>query len=172
VNVTVFSASTYDHREDWDLAYDLGRMLAQGGHHTINGGGPGLMDAVLKGAWEAGGSTTAIQLSKHQRHQSAFAVNQEIFHELQPRQQRLMELGDAYIALPGGMGTTYEVFEILAMKNTGKWVEKPLVLLSDYWLPQLSFLRLARERGLVPKEYLSFFHWAPSNEEALKRLQH
>ena len=104
MNVVVFAASRSPVQVDVNLAYDLGRQLALSGHRVINGGGPGLMDQTLQGAKSAGGETYGIRLEKQGRVHSECADQIEVFHGLWERQKRLISMGDAYIALPGGIG--------------------------------------------------------------------
>src|SRR3990167_3106322 len=96
----------------YKIAYETGQLLARGGYLTVTGGGPGLMNEVSRGAVEAGGKTLGICLNVVGRNHSNFLTTREVFDHLNLRQDRLISLADAFIGLPGGVGTLYEIFAV------------------------------------------------------------
>jgi uncharacterized protein (TIGR00730 family) len=169
--IVVFSGSACTDPGWMELAVKLGQSLGQSGYMTINGGGPGLMHLVLKGAKDAGGSTFAVQLGKHEREQSPFADETISFENLKPRQDELLKWGDAFVALPGGIGTFYEVLEILALKNTGFLRSKPLILLTHHYTPFLEWMQSGQLAGMVPDEWGEYFDFAPELSDCIRILK-
>lgn len=121
-----------------NLSYSTGKALAKAGYTTVTGGGTGLMDEVMRGAYEAGGKTVGICLVKEGRKQSPFIKERENYNTLAKRQERLIECGDAFIALPGGYGTLLEITEVIDRKKLEEINRKtPVVLLTSYFDPLL-----------------------------------
>src|SRR4051812_42450332 len=111
------------------VAYSTGKLLAESGLTVVTGAGGGLMNEALRGAHEAGGKTIGIGLNIGERKQSDFAKDITLFDKLHPRQDKMIALGDAYVALPGGVGTLFEVLNIIALKRIAEMpAGKPLVL--------------------------------------------
>lgn len=169
--IVVFSGSNSQRESDFLLAEQLGGELARAGFVAVNGGGPGLMDALLRGAKQAEGKTFAVQLNKHQREQSAFADDYTAFDHLRPRQDALREMADGFMALPGGLGTVYEVMEVLALKNSGQLHSAPLILLSDHFRPLVSWLESMCSYGMVSKRWRTFFAMAETVPEGVDLLR-
>lgn len=125
-------------------AHALGRALGSAGITLIYGGtASGLMGVVADAALEAGGTVHGvIQEGLHDRGLSHQRLTR---HEVQPtlrrRKERMVELADAFIALPGGIGTMEELFEVWAMNQLLE-ADKPIGLLNvdDFFGPLLAFV--------------------------------
>lgn len=156
----------------FSLAYKTGKLLAQAGFVVITGGGPGLMNEVSKGADEAGGKTIGICLKRQGQKRSKYLSEKHIYTQLRPRQEKLLSLGDGFIALPGGIGTLYEIVEIMGLKRKGEiTLNKPLILVSSYFHPLINELKRMYMEGFVEKELESFYFQASTAEEAVKVLK-
>lgn len=172
--VSVFAgAQVIKSREKYyfDLAYTMGKLLAEAGFTVASGAGPGMMDEVLHGASDAGGDTIGVVLDLGGRYRSTYAKDLSVFAELSPRQNKMITMGDAYIALPGGVGTVFEVMQVLALKRVGELPRsKPLILVDDYYsMLDGMFTRMAEELFLdEPAEGL--FSHAKTPEEAIAIL--
>src|SRR4051812_8453507 len=105
--VTVFGASKVGpESEEYQLGYELGRLLGQCGYAICNGGYDGTMEAVAKGVKETGGRTIGVLVeSLNHRATNPFIDEVEQTESLLYRLEKLVTLGDAYIVLPGGIGT-------------------------------------------------------------------
>ena len=169
--VVVFSGSSCADSDIMKLAEQLGAALAQENYLVVNGGGPGLMDLLLKGAKSVGGETFSVQLNKHRREQSPYSDHCISFSELKPRQDAMLKIADAFVALPGGIGTLYEVLEILALKNTGQLSQTPLVLLSEHYLEFIGMMDSYLASGMVPTRWKTYFSYAPGIEACLSILK-
>lgn len=154
------------------MAYATGQLLAGAGFTVITGGGSGLMDETLRGAIEAGGKTIGVALDFPGRKQSVYVHTSELFSTLGPRQNRLISLGDAYIALPGGIGTFYEVNTILALKRVNELPPtKPLVLVGSNFHPLNLILEQMEREGFVNSIVWSYFSIVQTPEEAIHILK-
>lgn len=102
-------------------ALELGQTLAQQGRSLIYGAGNrGLMGSVARSAAEHGGHVTGVNMTRFQNPQYMMSVNENIMTEtLQDRKLRMIQMCDACIALPGGIGTMDEIFEVLSMLQLG-----------------------------------------------------
>ena len=120
--VTVFgSARARPGDEDYRYAEDLGRALAKAGHAVITGGGPGHMEAVNKGAFEAGGQSigVCIELPREEK-PNAFLTRVVSFRYFFVRKVMFVKYTKAFVILPGGFGTLDELFEALTLIQTRK----------------------------------------------------
>jgi uncharacterized protein (TIGR00730 family) len=140
--VTVFGSS---RPREGDALYTsaraLGAELAAKGMIVCSGGYGGVMEAVSRGAKEAGGRTLAVTASFFQS-----SVNRWVDEEVRVKtwQQRLFELvkrGRGYVACRGGTGTLVELAVVWEMINKGAMKRKPLVVLGDFWQPVIERVR-------------------------------
>ncbi len=153
------------------IAHRMGELLAKNNFVTVTGAGAGLMDEALRGAFEAGGHTIGIALNFEGRKPSQYLTDSTVFEKLGPRQDKLIELADAYVALPGGVGTFYEIFNILALKRLKEIpAEKPLILVCDYYKGLQKMLRAMADEGFVEEKVFSLFSLVETPEEALASL--
>jgi len=121
--------------KNFALAEQLGRLLAESGFAIANGGYGGTMEASAKGAREAGGEVIGVTCSAFGRGKANEFVSREIVTtSLNERLDTLINIGSAYVVLPGGTGTLLELAFVWELKNKGFLGEdKPIILLGDYW---------------------------------------
>jgi uncharacterized protein (TIGR00730 family) len=93
--------------------------------------------------------------------------------DMRTRKRGLDENGDAYVVLPGGLGTMEEVLEILSFKQLG-FHKKPVVLLNTkgYWDPMLTMLERGFEQGFIQSHYRGIYTVASTPEEAMDQVVH
>lgn len=131
--VAVFCGSNFGATDAFaDGARALGRALGEGGITVVYGGTTkGLMGVVANAALDAGGSVHGvITESLHRRgHSHAGLTRHEITRTLRTRKERMIELADAFIALPGGIGTVEELMEVWTMNQLTE-IDKPVGLLN------------------------------------------
>jgi uncharacterized protein (TIGR00730 family) len=171
--VTVYASSS--ERIDpayMSIAEDLGRRIAARGWELVFGGGRfGLMGAVSRGARAGGGRTIGVIL----QHFIDKNVHCEASHELRSvadmreRKRGLDEAGDAFIALPGGLGTLEEVLEMLSWKQIGLH-GKPVVLLDalGYWQPLLRVFEQGFAGGFIQPHFRGIYGVARDPAEAVE----
>ncbi len=156
------------------VAERFGAMLAQQGSRLIYGGGKvGLMGAVANGCISKKGKVTGV-IPK-------FLVDKEIAHNrlnellvvatMHDRKKKMADLADAFVALPGGMGTLEELFEVLTWAQLGLH-RKPMVVLNvaGFYDSLLGFLDHATETGFISREHRQLVLTATTEEEALQKI--
>lgn len=154
--VTVFGSARF---QESDPAYALGRAtgaeLARAGFAVMTGGGPGLMEAANRGAKDWGGFSVGcnIVLPKEQHANPYLDVMVEFKH-FYVRKVMLVKYSNGFIALPGGIGTLDELFELMTLIQTAKVIDFPLVLMGrEYWQPLQSLLyALEQARTIDPAD--------------------
>ncbi len=134
--VSIFgSARIKPEEENYKKALIIARKLSENGFNILTGGGPGIMEAANKGARE-GGSTSIglnIRLPLEQKNNSYSDVTLE-FKYFFVRKVMFIKYAQAYIAMPGGLGTLDEIFEAMTLIQTKRIKPFPLILVgSDYW---------------------------------------
>ncbi len=119
------------------LAYETGKLLAQDGFAIANGGYGGTMLAAAKGASEAGGEVIGVTCSAFKGSIPNEYISREIDTvSLDERLDKLIQLGQAYVVLPGGTGTLLELAKVWELKNKGFLkADKPIILLGRFWKP-------------------------------------
>lgn len=141
--ITVFgSAKPQPGSTAYQQAQQLGRLLAQAGVTVINGGYTGTMEAVSRGATEAGGTAVGITCALFDSERDAgnpYLSRSVHAPDLLARLRHLIELGDGYIVLEGGVGTMLELllaWNLLALRT----VDKPCILVGAHWRRVLTAL--------------------------------
>lgn len=152
--VTIFGSSAPDPTSAaYKCAYELGRQIAAAGWVLCNGGYAGTMEAACKGAVEAGGKTIGVTCEPFGRPGANRFVRQEITTpSLLARLDKLVQLGDAFVALPGGTGTLLElalVWELLNKRLIPR--RTPLILLGDFWAPLIPLVLAEQPEALKPE---------------------
>jgi uncharacterized protein (TIGR00725 family) len=164
--VTIFGSSTPDPASPpYQTAYELGRRIAVAGWVLCNGGYGGTMEAACKGAVEAGGQTIGVTCDAFGRPGANRFVRREVSApSLLARLDKLVQLGDAFLALPGGTGTLLElalVWELLNKRLIAR--RAPLVLLGEFWAPLIPLVLAEQPEALRPE-------LAPDLDAAVKLL--
>ena len=150
----------------------LGRLIAEGGHTLVNGAGrTGLMAAATNACLEAGGEAVGVipQFMIDQGWQHKGMTRLVVTESMHVRKERMAELSDACIALPGGVGTLEELLEIITWKQLGLYM-KPIVVLNtqDYFSPLLRQLEQAVEQQFMSSLHATLWQVAATPEEALR----
>lgn len=170
--VAIFSGSSEGTGEYVELTKKLGQKLAENNFAIVNGGGPGLMEVIAKSVYENGGEVIGIHYEFEGRNPSKYNSETISFGELNARQQKIISLADAFIVLPGGLGTIFELIEVLAKKYVQE-IDKniPIILVSrKYWINILEMFETQIENGFMKKEILESFCVMESAEEIIAKL--
>jgi uncharacterized protein (TIGR00730 family) len=141
--ITIFGTSKAKEGDSaYALAYETGRLLAQAGFTIANGGYGGTMLAAAKGASEAGGEVIGVTCSAFKSSIPNKYISSEVDTvSLDERLDRLIQLGQAYVVLPGGTGTLLELAEVWELKNKGFLkTDRPIILLGGFWKPLVDLI--------------------------------
>ena len=151
--VTVFGSGRVRAGDSqYEQARALGAELAARGFCVCSGGYGGVMEAVSRGAKEAGGQTLAVTAEFFRSTANEWVDEQVRVKTWQERLFELVRRGHGYIACPGGTGTLAELAIVWEMLNKGAMARKPFAVLGDFWRPvvdlvsEVEFGR-ARHRG-------------------------
>ncbi|MCY1295935.1 Cytokinin riboside 5'-monophosphate phosphoribohydrolase [compost metagenome] len=139
----------------------LGRSIADHGLRLVYGGGTrGIMGAVASGVLSNGGEVTGIipefLMDKEATRHSLGQLNELIVTaDMHERKHTMFERADAFVAIPGGIGTLEEIVEIMTWAQLGRH-RKPMVFgnINNFWRPMLDLLQHMREEGFVHTAHL------------------
>ena len=157
-----------------EVATGLGELLAREGIALVyGGGGVGLMGLVANAALKAGGTVVGIiprfLLQREAGHPAlSETVVVETMHE---RKLKMFERSDAFVVLPGGIGTLEELFEVLSWRTLGLHT-KPIVIVDQggYWQPLAALLRGVVERGFAERTHLDHVAFVSDLKEVLPAI--
>jgi uncharacterized protein (TIGR00730 family) len=158
-----------------EAAQGFGKILAENGVRLIYGGGSvGLMGALAESVLEHGGHVTGIIpefLTKRERPRR-LAQELIVTRDMHERKRTMFERADAFVALPGGLGTLEELVEQLTWVQLGRH-KKPILIanISGYWGPLLALIDHMRAVKFVPPSLRVDFLVAKRVEEILPQLQ-
>lgn len=173
--VAVFgSARIAETSPYYTMATTLGRRLATAGFPLIAGGGPGIMEAANKGAFEAGGTSIGLNIKlQHESAGNSYQTHRLTFEYFFSRKATFFMHSAAYIALPGGMGTLDELFEVLTLLQTRKVPPAPVVLMgTDFWPGLLAWMsEHLLGRGLIAQADLDRIILTDDPEEVMRHIQ-
>ena len=126
----------------YQAAYEVGKILAKNKFTTITGGGPGIMEAANRGAFEQGGESVGINMRFGGRERANKYITKSIdFFFPFIRKLIITAPSKAFIFFPGGFGTLHQLFEILTLEETKKIEPIPTILFGrEFWQPLLDFI--------------------------------
>jgi uncharacterized protein (TIGR00730 family) len=175
MNITVFGGSQPKAGEaSYAEAYELGKQLALAGHTVLTGGYIGTMEAVSRGANEAGGHVIGVTCEEIERWRevkhNAWVQEERRFATLQERLNELVLACDAAIALPGGPGTLTEIALTWNLMVVASIPSKPLILTGAGWKSVMeSFYNSFN--AYIPLNQRTLLLFAPDIQSAVKMLE-
>lgn len=174
--VCVFgSARTPADTRYWTMAEQVGAGLSKAGFAVITGGGPGIMEAANKGAFEAGGRSVGLNiLLPQEQHPNRFQNLSLDFRYFFIRKLMFVKSSIATVCMPGGFGTLDELFEALTLMQTLKATPKPLVLMGRaFWEQMVHWLRdgLLAQQGYIAEIDLNLMHITDDPEECVSLIR-
>jgi uncharacterized protein (TIGR00730 family) len=172
--VTIFGSARMPLENKWcKEAEKLGKLLAKNGYTVITGGGPGIMEAANKGAYEENPSKSIginIQLPSEQR-TNPYVVKSKGFYYFFTRKVMLAASAQSYIFFPGGFGTVDEFMEILMLIQTKKMQKIPVILMGrNFWKPLIAWFEqtMIKEIKTIKPEDLKLFYVVDRAEDAMR----
>ena len=177
MKICIFGASGSElDPKYFEDARSFGNLLAEGGHTLVFGGGAhGLMGACARGAAERGGEIIGIAPRFFCEPGILFdGCTSFIFTDTMRERKAAMDReSDAFLVMPGGIGTLEEFFEMLTLKQLGRHA-KPMAILNTlgYYDELLRMLEKAADGGFMSRQCLLLFHLCASPGDALDQLLH
>ncbi|MFN2530457.1 MAG: TIGR00730 family Rossman fold protein [Pyrinomonadaceae bacterium] len=170
--ISIFgSARSHPEDADYRAARETAALLAREGFAVITGGGPGIMEAANRGAFEAGGLSIGcnIELPFEQR-PNAYQTRSLTFKYFFVRKMMFVKYSLGFIIFPGGFGTFDELFEALTLIQTKKIRDFPVVLFgSEYWTGLLNWMRdTVMPGGKISQHDMQLFHVTDSPAEVVE----
>jgi uncharacterized protein (TIGR00730 family) len=176
-SVSIFgSARTKPDNKYYLAAVEIAEKFALHGYGVITGGGPGIMEAGNKGAFEVQGKSVGlnIDLPFEQNHNPYIDAEHNLeFHYFFVRKVIFVKYSQAFVVMPGGLGTLDEMFEALTLIQTKKINRRPIVLFGkSYWTGLIAWIKdvmLEEEHNISPDD-LNLFIIVDSADEAVKHI--
>jgi hypothetical protein len=170
--VSIFgSARTQPGTPYYEMAVEIAEKLTKAGFGIITGGGPGIMEAGNKGAFQSGGTSVGlnIELPFEQHANPYIDRDKDInFNYFFVRKVMFVKYAQGFVVLPGGFGTLDELFEALTLIQTRKIERFPVVLVgSDFWNGLVDWIKekLLKEYGNISPDDLFLFEVVDSADE-------
>lgn len=141
--VTIFGSARFpENHKYYQLAFEMGKMLASNGYTVMTGGGPGIMEAAVRGAKTVRGRTVGCNIwIPEEQKPNNYLDKWLTFRYFFVRKVMLTKYSSGFIALPGGLGTLDELFEMATLIQTKKIAHFPIVLMGvDFWTPLIDFM--------------------------------
>jgi uncharacterized protein (TIGR00730 family) len=142
--ISVFGSARTSSRDPmYAAATALGAALAEAGFAVITGGGPGIMEAANKGAFEASGVSVGLGIElPFEQSINSYCDIEINFRYFFARKTMFLKYAQGFVVFPGGYGTLDEMFEALTLVQTRKVTQFPVILFnSAYWQPLIGWLR-------------------------------
>ena len=164
----------------YDAAREFTRLVSQGqqngdhSHVVVTGGGPGVMEAANRGAFDAGGRSIGLSIKLPGEPEPNPYITPELcfqFNYFALRKFHFVMRSAAAVLFPGGFGTLDELFEVLTLRQTAIKSPMPVILFGkEFWSRLIDFDYLA-DCGLIRDEHLELFQFADTAEEAWSWIQ-
>jgi len=172
--VTVFGSARF--KEDhpfYEAAREFGKRIAGQGLTTLTGGGPGIMEAANRGAFEAGGQSVGCNIElPFEQHVNPYVQTSITFEHFFVRKVLLTKYSYAFIIMPGGFGTMDELFETLTLVQTKTIIQFPIVLYGrEFYRDLWEMFEHMAEKGTISKEDLSLVLLTDDVSEAMEHIR-
>lgn len=152
----------------------LGELLADAGYGVLSGGGPGIMEAANRGAWQRKGVSVGLNIKlPMEQHENLYQTESLEFRYFFIRKVCFMKYSVAVVAYPGGFGTLDEISEALTLVQTNKVNRVPVVFVGKaFWSPLIDwFKNTLLEQGMISPEDMDLFYLADNADEACEYIK-
>ena len=173
--VTVFGSARFkEGTEHYEQARELGKRISQElGLTVMTGGGPGIMEAANRGAFEAGGRSVGCNIIlPHEQKENPYMHKWVKIKYFFVRKVLLIKYSYAFVIMPGGVGTMDELFETLTLIQTGAITNFPMVLIGkSYYEPLIMMLGKMVESGTISPQDLDLLKITDDPDEAIDHIR-
>ena len=167
-----FAAGTEHYEEARTLA---GKIVKSIGYTVVTGGGPGIMEAANRGAFEAEGSSVGMTIHlPHEQRSNQYVQETAEFQYFFSRKTLLTFSAEAFIFFPGGFGTLDELFDVLTLVQTGKIPKVPIIMVGrDYWDALDSFIKqqLLTTHHTISPDDVNLYHILDDHEQIIDLIR-
>jgi len=159
----------------YQLTIEIAQKFSDAGFAVISGGGPGIMEAANRGAYEAGGKSIGLSIElPHEQFANPY-ISPELsfnFHYFFMRKLWFAQIAKALIVFPGGFGTLDELWEMMTLSQTGKMPKHTLILIygRKYWNEVLNLKNMVRW-GTISQADFDNLQYADSVDEAFDKIR-
>ena len=174
--VTMFGSARINKNDKYyQLAENIAKNLSDNGYGVITGGGPGIMEAANKGAYNAGGTSVGLNIElPFEQHDNPWIDKDKNleFDYFFVRKVMFVKYSQGFIVMPGGFGTLDELFEAITLIQTKKIGRFPIVLVgSSFWSGLLDWIKnTLLEQGNISETDLKLFRIVDTADEAIEHL--
>ena len=172
--ITVFGSARFKEDHPYYIAArEFGKHIAQLGFTTITGGGPGIMEAANRGAFENGGQSIGCNIVlPHEQKENLYVQKSVTFDYFFVRKTILIKYSYAFIIMPGGFGTMDEFYEILTLIQTKMVTQFPVVLYGkSYFKSLMENINFMAEQGTISPEDMNLVLLTDDVDEAIDHIQ-
>ncbi|HEY4156056.1 MAG TPA: TIGR00730 family Rossman fold protein [Puia sp.] len=171
--ITVFGSARF--REDnayYEAAREFGKRIAAMGFTVMTGGGPGIMEAANRGAFENGGPSVGCNIRlPFEQLPNRYMHKWITFDYFFVRKGMMLKYSYAFIVMPGGFGTMDEFFSTLTLIQTKSITQFPMVLFGkDFYKPLMDTIELMKREGTISEEDLSLVLFTDDINEAMGHI--
>lgn len=169
--VTIFGSARLPQEDKFcQMAATLGAELAKNGHTVVTGGGPGIMEAASRGAYEIGGRTIGLNITlQHEQFPNPYLSDCLTFEYFFARKVALAMASKVFVMFPGGFGTIDELSEILCLMQEKKMPTMPVFLVGkSYWKSFDKVLKKMLDLKLIHQKDVAIFKITDDISEVVK----
>ena len=171
--ITVFGSARFTENHRYYIAArEFGKRISELGFTVMTGGGPGIMEAANRGAFESGGYSVGcnIRLPFEQK-ANPYLHKSLTFEHFFVRKVILAKYSYSFIIMPGGFGTMDEFFETITLVQTKTIIQFPIVLYGkEYFQPLIDYIQFMGEQGTISKEDLNLVLLTDDMDEAMNHI--
>ncbi len=171
--ITVFGSARFkENHPYYKVAMEFGKRIAALGFTVMTGGGPGIMEAANRGAYESGGTSVGCNIVlPHEQKENPYLTKTITFDHFFVRKTMLVKYSYAFIIMPGGFGTMDEFFEILTLIQTKVVTQFPVVLYGEsYYKGLIKQLEFMAKQGTLAEEDLKLVILTNNIDDAMQHI--
>jgi uncharacterized protein (TIGR00730 family) len=172
--ITVFGSARFGEEHPYyGQAREFGKRFAEMGFTTLTGGGPGIMEAANRGAFENGGQSFGCNIVlPFEQKENPYLHRSITFEHFFVRKVLLVKYSYAFVIMPGGFGTMDELFETLTLVQTKTITRFPVILFGKtFYQPLMDVFSKMQQEGTISAEDLDLLLFTDDVEEAIAHIQ-